>query len=128
MDFKDEILQFAKRVDRLLPQIKTEEATKTSLIMPFFLRMASDQEEKRINKSSIDEVHKDIQSADTFIFDDVDCKLSQREIIAGIESGRLSLYIYNDGYQKLRVIVSESANGDKYLKIENDSESPSDRF
>jgi predicted type IV restriction endonuclease len=35
MDFKDEIQQFAKRVDRLLPQIKTEEATKTSLIMPF---------------------------------------------------------------------------------------------
>lgn len=35
MDFKDEIKQFAKRVDRLLPQIKTEEATKTSLIMPF---------------------------------------------------------------------------------------------
>jgi len=35
MDFKDEIRQFAKRVDRLLPQIKTEEATKTSLVMPF---------------------------------------------------------------------------------------------
>lgn len=35
MDFKDEIRQFAKRVDRLLPQLKTEEATKTSLIMPF---------------------------------------------------------------------------------------------
>jgi len=35
MDFKDEIRQFGKRVDRLLPQIKTEEATKTSLIMPF---------------------------------------------------------------------------------------------
>jgi len=35
MDFKDEIIQFGKRVDRLLPQIKTEEATKTSLIMPF---------------------------------------------------------------------------------------------
>ncbi|UIR54848.1 type I restriction enzyme HsdR N-terminal domain-containing protein [Sphingobacterium sp. SRCM116780] len=35
MDFKDEIRQFASRVDRLLPQIKTEEATKTSLIMPF---------------------------------------------------------------------------------------------
>lgn len=35
MDFRDEIRQFAKRVDRLLPQIKTEEATKTSLIMPF---------------------------------------------------------------------------------------------
>lgn len=35
MEFKDEIQQFSKRVDRLLPQIKTEEATKTSLIMPF---------------------------------------------------------------------------------------------
>ncbi len=35
MDFKEEIRQFGKRVDRLLPQIKTEEATKTSLIMPF---------------------------------------------------------------------------------------------
>lgn len=35
MDFRDEIRQFGKRVDRLLPQIKTEEATKTSLIMPF---------------------------------------------------------------------------------------------
>ncbi|MEJ5052734.1 type I restriction endonuclease [Sphingobacterium sp. MYb382] len=35
MDFKDEIRQFAKRVDSMLPQIKTEEATKTSLILPF---------------------------------------------------------------------------------------------
>ncbi|MCL7987633.1 type I restriction endonuclease [Sphingobacterium sp. lm-10] len=35
MDFKDEIRQFGKRVDRLLPQIKTEEATKTSLVLPF---------------------------------------------------------------------------------------------
>ncbi len=35
MDFKDLIIQFSKRVDRLLVQIKTEEATKTSLILPF---------------------------------------------------------------------------------------------
>ena len=35
MDFKDEIRQFGKRINRLLPQIKTEEAIKTSLIMPF---------------------------------------------------------------------------------------------
>lgn len=89
--------------------------------------MASDQEEKRINKSSIDEVHKDIQSADTFSFEEVDCKLSQQEIIAGVESGRLSLYIYKEGSQKSRVIVSESANGNKYLKIENDCELHSDR-
>ncbi len=35
MEFKDQLLQFTKRVERLLPQIKTEEATKTSLILPF---------------------------------------------------------------------------------------------
>ncbi len=42
MDFKDEIRQFGKRVDRLLPQIKTEEATKTSLILPFLKIMGYD--------------------------------------------------------------------------------------
>lgn len=89
--------------------------------------MTSDPEKKRINKASIDEVHEDIHSTDKINVDEVDWKLSQQEIIAGIESGRLSLYIYKEGYQKLRVIVSESANGDKYLKIENDSESSSDR-
>ncbi|MBL4676900.1 MAG: type I restriction enzyme HsdR N-terminal domain-containing protein [Mucilaginibacter sp.] len=35
MDFKDEVLQLANRVEKLLPQIKTEEATKNALIMPF---------------------------------------------------------------------------------------------
>lgn len=35
MDFKDQILQLAGRVEKLLPQLKTEEATKNALIMPF---------------------------------------------------------------------------------------------
>lgn len=35
MDFKDSILQFAARIEKLCPQIKTEEATKNALIMPF---------------------------------------------------------------------------------------------
>jgi hypothetical protein len=35
MDFKDQILQLAARVEKLLPQLKTEEATKNALIMPF---------------------------------------------------------------------------------------------
>jgi hypothetical protein len=35
MDFKDQILQLASRVEKLLPQLKTEEATKNALIMPF---------------------------------------------------------------------------------------------
>ena len=36
MDFIDEIKQFSKRVDGLKDNLTTEEATKTSLIMPFF--------------------------------------------------------------------------------------------
>jgi hypothetical protein len=35
MDFKDQIKNLATRVETLLPQIQTEEATKNALIMPF---------------------------------------------------------------------------------------------
>lgn len=35
MDFQDQIKQLAARVDKMLPQIHTEEATKNALIMPF---------------------------------------------------------------------------------------------
>jgi len=33
--FKEQIIQLSKRVERLISQIKTEEATKTSLVLPF---------------------------------------------------------------------------------------------
>ena len=36
MDFIDVLRQFSARAEKLFPQIQTEEATKTSLIMPFF--------------------------------------------------------------------------------------------
>jgi predicted type IV restriction endonuclease len=42
MDFKDSILQFAARVDKLCSQIKTEEATKNALIMPFIQLLGYD--------------------------------------------------------------------------------------
>ena len=42
MDFKDSILQFASRVEKLLPQIQTEEATKNALIMPFIQLLGYD--------------------------------------------------------------------------------------
>ncbi|WP_228084981.1 type I restriction endonuclease [Mucilaginibacter sp. JRF] len=42
MDFKDAILQFAARVDKLCPQIQTEEATKNALIMPFIQLLGYD--------------------------------------------------------------------------------------
>lgn len=35
MDFKDQIMQLALRVEKMLPQIQTEEATKNALVMPF---------------------------------------------------------------------------------------------
>lgn len=42
MDFIDELKQFSVRVANLKDQIKTEEATKTSIIMPFFQLLGYD--------------------------------------------------------------------------------------
>lgn len=42
MDFKDLILQFSTRVEKLCPQIQTEEATKNALIMPFIQLLGYD--------------------------------------------------------------------------------------
>lgn len=42
MDFIDEIKQYSKRVENLKDNLSTEEATKTSLIMPFFALMGYD--------------------------------------------------------------------------------------
>ena len=36
MDFIEQIAQFSERVKKLKPNILTEEATKTSIILPFF--------------------------------------------------------------------------------------------
>jgi hypothetical protein len=42
MDFKDEIKQFGERVEKLKPQINTEEATKNAFIMPFINALGYD--------------------------------------------------------------------------------------
>lgn len=42
MDFIDELKQFSKRVDSLKDKLPTEEATKSSLIMPFFQMLGYD--------------------------------------------------------------------------------------
>ena len=42
MEFIDELKQFSKRVSSLKDSIQTEEATKTSLIMPFFALLGYD--------------------------------------------------------------------------------------
>lgn len=42
MDFKDQIAQLAARVEKMVPQIQTEEATKNALVMPFIQIMGFD--------------------------------------------------------------------------------------
>lgn len=42
MDFIDELKQFSKRVDALKDKLLTEEATKASIIMPFFAMLGYD--------------------------------------------------------------------------------------
>ena len=42
MDFIDQVKQFSKRVESLKDAVATEEATKTSLIMPFFAMLGYD--------------------------------------------------------------------------------------
>ena len=42
MDFIDQLKQFGKRVESMVESIQTEEATKTSIIMPFFSLLGYD--------------------------------------------------------------------------------------
>lgn len=42
MDFSDQISQLASRVEKLKPQLLTEEATKNALIMPFIQALGYD--------------------------------------------------------------------------------------
>ena len=42
MEFKDTVLQFSSRVEKLCPQIQTEEATRNALIMPFIQLLGYD--------------------------------------------------------------------------------------
>ncbi len=42
MEFKDSVIQFSSRVEKLCPQIQTEEATKNALIMPFIQLLGYD--------------------------------------------------------------------------------------
>lgn len=42
MDFIDELKQFSSRIEKIRDQLKTEEATKTSLILPFFQMLGYD--------------------------------------------------------------------------------------
>ena len=42
MDFIDQLKQFSSRIEKMQDSIQTEEATKTSMIMPFFQMLGYD--------------------------------------------------------------------------------------
>ena len=50
-------------------------------------------------------------------------KITQQDAIEGIESGKWKFYVSVNG-QSVWVIVSRSAQGNKYIKTENDGEHP----
>ncbi len=50
-------------------------------------------------------------------------KLTQASVITGVENGMWKFFVSVDG-KSVRVIVSTSQHGEKYLKTENDSEQP----
>jgi len=42
MEFQEQLSQFAQRIEGLIPSVTTEEATKTSMVMPFFQMLGYD--------------------------------------------------------------------------------------
>jgi Protein of unknown function (DUF3892) len=85
--------------------------------------MASSHEVKCVNKSDRYNPHERILAIGGKNHDGTNWKLSQKEAIEGIESGKWSFYVAAQG-KIVNVIVAISRFGHKYLKTEADGEQP----
>lgn len=85
--------------------------------------MASSHQVLCINKSDRYNAHERITHIGGKNQDGTRWKLTQSQAIEGIESGKWSFYVSANG-KSVKVIVSKSSNGNKYLKTESDGEQP----
>jgi len=85
--------------------------------------MASRHEIRCINKSDRMNIHERIVNVGGVNHDNTRWKLSQPNAIAGIERGKWSFYVTQNG-RTVDVLVAVSRYGHKYLRTTADGEDP----